>query len=136
MSSDLVDLLLQRPGQLPPALVEVALQQLTVEPERVEARLVELVKAIVEAWCARSPTLVEIDLAVALLEPHQRFMDEVEQKRSQLDGDDYMAANAPVVYLVTAFTKRTRAENDFTARFRLVNARLMPHVLRYFRMKP
>lgn len=128
-SYDLVDLYFEMGEKLPGELACLAFEQLQHEPQRLDGRCVELVERIVECWKVRFPIDGEVEEVVALLKPRTRFT-------KPEPGIIQPSEEIPLIHLVTVFTKGTRPTPDFAAKFKIVNMRLMPHVIAIFNKNP
>jgi hypothetical protein len=129
---DLVDLYFEMGERLPGELACCVFEQLRREPHRLDGRCVALVGRIVESWKVRFPITGEVEEVVSLLKPRTR---ELSSKEAGAQFEELNPEDIPLIHLVTSFTKGTRPTPDFAAKFKFVNARIMPHVISIFNVK-
>lgn len=131
-SYDLVDLYFEMGERLPGELAVIALEQLEKEPHRLDGRCSDLVARVVESWKVRFPVSGEVEQIVTLLKPRtKRGIGNLARE----DFDKLTPEDIPLVHLVSSFTQQTRASPDFSAKFRIFNRTLMPHVISVFELK-
>lgn len=131
---DLVDLWFDHSDRLPPELSAVALELLFEDPSRLmksAGRVEDCRKAfmdtVIRVWKERPPLEAEVEAMVAILGPQCKQLP-----KGGEHTEEVMLRDAPLVYFITKFAKKTRPTKFFTQGFKIVNSIVMPHVVRCF----
>lgn len=132
---DLVDLWLEHSERLPPDLAGLALEMLLEDPSRlehyrgtIESNRKAVLDAAVSMWKTRMPTQAEVRALAGIFGPLSKQLS----RNNSENTEEAILRDAPLVYFITQFTKGTRPSPLFSQGFKLVNAILMPYVVRCF----
>lgn len=131
---DLIDLWFEHGERLPPDLAGLALEMLLEDPSRIEASRGSLescrkgvIDAVVHVWKTRLPTTAEVEAIANIFAPISKQLPQGEEHTEEV-----ILRDAPLVYFIVQFTKKSRTTALFSQSFKLVNSVLMPYIVRCF----